>query len=169
MLVCKLITGNTLELDTDVHWKAKSKWNGLASLKFDMTFPLWKIRGILGTSFFMRNQSRINQYELGRDGGLFSFLLYVFIEERKEHWDSLHQKRNSGSTCLYKMSFQYRILWRDLGLKWNWNQCWRDLYFTMYITKCRWKSINYKLSAVSNILRPPVLRSSIKVSCNDGN
>ena len=43
------MSGNTVDLDTGVHWEAKKELNRLAfSLKSDVTLPLWKIGGIIG-------------------------------------------------------------------------------------------------------------------------
>ena len=61
VFVWKLMSGNTLELDTGVHWKAKGELNRLAfSLKSDVTLPLWKIGGTLCIFLLFRNQLRID-------------------------------------------------------------------------------------------------------------
>ena len=49
VFVWKLMSGNTVDLDTGVHWEAKKELNRLAfSLKSDVTLPLWKIGEIIG-------------------------------------------------------------------------------------------------------------------------
>ena len=60
--VWKSMLGNTLKLDTGVHWEAKYELNRLAySLNPDITLPIWKSRGILGIFLLLRNQLRIDQ------------------------------------------------------------------------------------------------------------
>ena len=54
--------GNTLKLDTGVHWEAKYELNRSAySLNPDITLPIWKSGGILGIFLLLKNQLRIDQ------------------------------------------------------------------------------------------------------------
>ena len=68
--------------------------------------------------------------------------------------------------------FQYRILWWNLVSKLKLNQCRRNFIghkswriYKLVITRCRYKSVDYRPMTVSNILRQPVAASNIKASC----
>ena len=67
MFVWYLMSGNILQLETGLLWKAKIEWNRLAcSLKFDITLPSG-IGGILNILLLPRKQLRIDQEHLGAD------------------------------------------------------------------------------------------------------
>ena len=49
VFVWKLISGNTLEFDTRLHWEVQNELNRLAySLKSNTTLPMWGVGGLLG-------------------------------------------------------------------------------------------------------------------------
>ena len=53
VFIGRLMSDNTLELDTGVHWEAKNELNRLAfPLKSDTTLQSWKIGGILGIFYY---------------------------------------------------------------------------------------------------------------------
>ena len=103
--------------------------------------------------------------------------LPVYRDDGEERWDSSYQKQWCGGSYLKKEIFQYRILWWDLASKLKLNQCRKNFAGHMswqnhklVLIRCRYKSINYMPLTVSNILRPPVVGSSMnQVSCNDRN